>query len=339
MKQFFFFLICASTLAFADEYFYEDYQYQPYDADLFRRDVQVFSGHVSFLFWRVQEGGLDYALKMEHDSPPGIVYAQGKYHRATFDGEPGFRLALGFFRAPNYWELWTQYTRLTGRGEDSVSAPHHADRFLLGTWPQVTVGPLSRATSNIHLNYNVGDFLVDRFINPNPHLRARFIGGATVAWLDQNWVIRYFNEETVTTQIQNRWEYIGGGLRFGSSFDWYTGGWDLYLTGQTTLAYLLGSYHNISHQTTVISDLRIRDAHYFDIRSAFAIQAMFGLSWQKNFCSNRVEAFAGYELNTWFNLAEVYRSTGGGISEAKETLINSSLLTLQGLTARVSVDF
>ncbi len=330
MKHRFLSLIFTTAFLFADEYYYVDPI--PYDADLFRRDVQCMSGHVSFLYWRVEEGALDYALKMQHASPPGTVFAQGEYARATFDGEPGFRLALAFFRAPHYWEVWWQYTRLTARGSDSVSAPDQPDRFLTGTWPEVT-SPLTHATSHIHLNYNVADFLADCYSNPNPHLRARFIGGGTVAWINQNWIVHYDS-----TEIRNRWKYIGGGLRVGTMIDWFCG-WDIYMSGGTTIATLLGSYHNIATQTTIFSNFPIRDAHYFDIRPTFALQGIFGLSWQKNFCANRAEVFAGYEINTWFNLAEVHRSTAGLPSDAKETLINSSLLALQGLTARVTLDF
>lgn len=337
MKWMFCFLVCTTAFLFAEEIQTEEMP--PYDADLFKRDDQVFSGHVSFLFWRVQEGALDYALKMQHASPPGTVYAQGKYKIATFNGEPGFRLALGYFRAPHYWELWTQYTRLTARGENSVEKPEVADRFLTGTWPQIIPTPLSKASSHIHLNYNVGDFLVDRFFNPNPHLRLRFLGGSTVAWINQNWVIRYFDPEGVVTQIRNRWKFIGAGFRIGTMIDWYCG-YDLYLTATGTFASLLGSYHNITSQTAITAPLPIRDTHYSDARPTFSVQALVGLSWQKNFCSNRVEIFGGYELNSWFNLCEVYRSIGSvDPFAAKQTLINTGMLALQGLTTRVSVDF
>jgi hypothetical protein len=183
--------------------------------------------------------------------------------------------------------LWAQYTRLTARGEDDAFAPHDPSRFLVGTWPELTSGPLKRATSSIHLNYNVGDFLVDRFVNPNPHLRARFLGGGTVAWINQNWIVRYYENDLATTQIRNKWKYIGGGLRVGSSFDWFCG-YDIYMTGQATLASLLGSYHNTATQTTFEFDQPIRDAHYFDIRPVFQTQVMFGLSWQKNFSANSI---------------------------------------------------
>lgn len=307
-----------------------------YDADLFKRDTSVFSVHGSFLFWRVQEGALDYALKMEH---PGVTgYAQGKFHNATFNGDPGFRVALSYFRAPKYWEIWGQYTRMTSRGKNSVGAPGGSGEFLNGTWPQFITAPITHAESHIHLNYNVADLLVDRFFNPNPHLRIRFLGGGSAAWISQNWHIHYENAATENTLIRNWWRFIGGGVRIGSMIDWFCG-FDTYLTATVTGATFLGTYENKARQTASTSTLPIRDSHFSDVRSAFTVQAIFGPSWQKNFASSRMEIFAGYEINTWFNLQEVYRSTLGAANTAKETLINNSLIALQGLTARMTIDF
>lgn len=310
----------------------------PFDADLFRRDVSVFSFHGSFLFWRVQEGALDYALKMQQASPAGNSYASGKYHKATFNGEPGFRIAASYFRAPKYWEIWGQYTRLTSRGSNSVGKPTAADRHLVGTWPQGTSDALSEAESHIHMNYNVADLLVDRFFNPNPHLRIRFLGGGTAAWINQNWVIKYKNATDVITQIRNKWKYVGGGFRVGTMVDWFWGN-DIYLTANTNFGTLLGSYKNSVRQSVIDESLPIRNAKYSDVRPAFTVQALFGPSWQKNFASARMEIFAGYELNTWFNLQEVYRSTSNAADQAKETWQNTGLIALQGLTARATIDF
>lgn len=312
--------------------------YQPHDADLYRRDVPVFSFHGSFLYWRVQEGALDYALKMQHTAPAIDNYAEGKFHKATFNGEPGFRIAASYFRAPHYWELWGQYTRLTARGKNSVGTPTQSGKFLTGTWPQIIDAPLSEAESKIHLNYNVADLVADRYFNPNPHLRVRFIGGGTAAWINQNWIIRYKNATDQISRIQNKWKFLGGGFRIGTMVDWF---WekDIYLTGTATVGTLLGSYHNKVKQTASTIDLPVRNANFSDIRPAFHVQGSFGPSWQKNFCNARLEIYAGYEINTWFNLQEVYRSTSNSADLAKETWLNTGLIALQGLTTRVTLDF
>jgi hypothetical protein len=66
---------------------------------------------------------------------------------------------------------------------------------------------------------------------------------------------------------------------------------------------------------------------------------LIGPSWQKNFTCNRIEIFAGYEMNLWFNLQEIYRSTSGVPSAEKQTWQTTNALVLQGLTTRIVYDF
>ena len=318
----------------------------PFDADLFRKDVQVYSLEGELLYWRVQEGALDYALKMKAGGwGPNQCYAQGNYENATFDGDPGFRAALRFFRATRHWDFLVQYTRLTATGSNSADKPSPSDRFITGTWPQIFTNPMASAHSYIHMNYNVADLLVSRVFFPNPHLRLRFVGGGVVTWMDQFWKVLYADSGSFETKIANRWKFIGGGLKIGTTFDWY---WftDIYMTGGTSFGALLGSYHNLAEQRTNFQPtpsfnpaLPVRYAHFCDVRPAFQGQFYLGPSYQKNFTNQRLEIFAGYELVAWLNLQEIYRSTSGSPSDAKETLINTGLVALQGLTARVSVDF
>jgi hypothetical protein len=320
---------------------------QPFDADLFHRCNQVYSFDATFLFWRVQEGALDYALKMKESGwGPSECFAQGKFEKATFDGDPGFRAAVRFFRAPHYWEFWAQYTRLTAEGSNKATKPSPAGDFLTGTWPQIFSSPMAWATSHIHMNYNVADLLISRVFYPNPHLRIRVTGAGTVAWINQFWKVLYSDWMGFQTKIGNRWSFIGGGLKMGTTFDWY---WfsNIYMTGGATLGSLVGSYKNSALQTTNFQPspafntaIPLRNTHFSDVRPTFFVQLYLGPSYQKNLgCDQRCEFFVGYELNTWLNLQEIYRSSSGAPSEAKETKINTGALCLQGLTARATYDF
>ena len=316
------------------------------DSDLFKKNAQIYAGHVEFLYWTVAEGALDYALKMRHDAwGPTPSYAQGRFENAGYDFGPGFRLGLHYFRAPNYWELKWQYTRMTNRGESHSNKPNAPEQFLTGTWPQITTAPLLEAISHIHLNYNVFDMLVDRVFIPNPHLKLRVIGGALIAWMDQDWKVRYIDSSSHSTTIRNRWHFVGAGLKTGSMVDWY---WarDLYLTGVGTFGVLMGSYSNCAKQTTTFlptpedhTAVPVRNASYHDVRPSVTAQMMLGPSWQKNYPNNRIEVFAGFEMNIWFNLQEIYRSTAGVPLAAKETWINTGVLALYGITTRLTVDF
>lgn len=322
---------------------YDELEGEP---DLFKRYDQIVSGSVEFLYWTIAESGLDYALKMQRDAwGPTPSYAQGYYKNATYGMDPGLRLGFLYFRAPHYWEIRWQYTRMTSRGENSAQKPDQPEQFLTGTWPQITTAPLTGAHSKLHFNYNVFDWLVDRVFFPNPHLRLRLLGGAAVAWMDQDWKVIYNDATPFFTTIRNRWSFIGAGLKSGTIVDWYWTG-DLYMTAQGFFGLLIGSYSNRSEQTTTFQPtgaddptVPVRDGRYKDTRPTVTGQMIFGPSYQKNFCSSRLEIFAGFEMNVWFNLQEVYRSTQAAASMAKETWINSGLLSLYGLTTRVSLDF
>src|SRR3990167_3924571 len=319
----------------------------PFDADLFRKDAEGFSVHGDFLYWSVQEGALDYAIKMIHSAwGPEFCFAQGKYKSATFNLDPGFRISGSFFRAPKYWEIWGQYTRLTVYGNNHATAPTGVDEFLTGTWPQIFTSPVVKADSHVFMNYNIADFWFDRVFLPNPHLRMRFLGGGLVAWINQFWKVLYTDAENEQTKLSNRWKFTGGGLRMGILLDWY---WfeDVYMTAGTTFAALLGTYKNTSKQWVNFSptsgaynpSLPLRDGSFKDVRPAFAGQFYLGPSYQKNFPNNRIELFACYELNAWLNLQESFRSTTGTPSTAKESWINTAMIALQGLTTRATIDF
>jgi hypothetical protein len=203
---------------------------------------------------------------------------------------------------------------------------------------------MRQAKSHLHLNYNLVDFYTDRVFNPNQHLRLRVIGGMIGGWMDQMWKILYFEQQGNETSITNRWNFGAGGLKVGTSVDWYWTG-ELYVTATAAFSALLGLYHNSSLITTTYepaghdSSLPVANSRYSDIRSSFLSQFALGPSYQHNFSDSRLEVFVGYELSIWTNLQEVYRSSNSAASDAKQTWINSSALSLQGLTARVTYDF
>ncbi|MDP1608659.1 MAG: Lpg1974 family pore-forming outer membrane protein [Chlamydiales bacterium] len=324
----------------------------PFDADLFRKEEQVVSGHLEFLYWTIEEGALDYALKMNSPAWGNALsdanYAQGHFQTAGYSFDPGMRLAFSFFRASRYWEVKWQYTRVTFRGSDEATAPTGTNEFLTATWPQIISSPLTKATSHLHFNYNVFDALLSRVFHPNPHLRIKMIGGPTAAWMSQQWIVHYLNGGGDNSRLNNQWSYAAGGLKLGTTVDWF---WstDFYVTATGFAGLFMGSYHNQSKQTASTApagavgsydpSIPLKNAKLENIRASFTAQMSLGPSWQKNFEHSRVEAFAGYEITIWTNLQELYRSTAGAPSASKQTWLSTSLLALHGISIRTSVDF
>lgn len=326
-----------------------------WDRNLFRTDAQIPSVHLEFLYWKALEGDLSYALKMTQPSwntgNPGATSAScGTYQNAQFEIDPGFRIGTSFFRAPHYWEAYVQYTRVTSSGDQTSYRPTAPNESLNATWQLPTnsgsAAPLAVASSYVHLNYNVADAFFTRYFHPNPHLRIRILGGFTGAWLNQTTAINYLDTESNNSQIEAKWKYWGAGLRFGMTSDWY---WftDLYMTARLTFAGLIGSYRNQNFQkTSIVPDAGQYDtsrpfgkSDYKDGRAVSNVQMIFGPSWQKAFKNSRIELFAGCEYNMWTNLQETYHSELASPTASKAFWVNSGLLTMVGLTTRLTIDF
>ena len=118
------------------------------------------------------------------------------------------------------------------------------------------------------------------------------------------------------------------------------------MTAHGSLSLLIGSYSNHAKQTTTFQptaldnpSVPVRDTSYHDVRPALTAQMMLGPSWQKNYAHSRFELFAGFEMNAWLNLQEIYRSTSSTSWGAKETWMSTSVLALYGLTTRLTYDF
>lgn len=321
--------------------------------DLYQITRPTIFTNLEFLYWRVEEGALDYAYLMNKPvwgTTPS--YVQGDEKRTHFRYEPGLRASVGYFNAPKYYEVWLQYTWLYDHGRRTANAPSAANTFLLSTFPTEFTQPVQKASTQVGLHYHVIDLLVDRVFNPNPHLRLRVLGGIPLTYQKHNWHIKYFDTLGNITKFLNHWRFYGGGLKAGINFDWYWGP-HIYMTALFSSGLLLGSYKNLTYgKTTVIPvpadnpDVAFTNALRKDLRLAYTVQCLIGPSYQQNFCNFRFEFFAGYEFNAWFNLQEVYRSTqlntgfgAPGVSGFVQTIQETGVLGMHGLTARLTLDF
>ncbi len=317
--------------------------------DLFNKNDETFLVSGEALYWTVSEGALDYAIRMHSPSwGQSDSYAQGNIERAKFNWEPGYRFALGYYRALNFWEVDFQWTYIHLQGHDRAKRPPaNENRFITGTYPQVFPAPVDHTTSHIYLHYKMAELMAHRVFHPfdNPHLRMKVLGGLTGVWLHQGWKVRYFDAQLNNTMINNRWKYWGFGLRAGLSFDWFWGR-DFYATGKVTTGLVVGHYQNHAKQeTSVIPQpgdnpaVPIQDVRYDDYRASYTLQFLLGPSYQKSFNSWRMEIFTGYEMTIWSNLQEMFRSTSAPADQAKQTWLNTGLVSLHGLTTRATFNF
>lgn len=305
---------------------------------LFSTRQQVFSD-IEFLYWLANEGSLDYSISMTKPStnPGQKVDAQGDYQLAEYDWEPGFRVSFGFYRATRYWEVIGVYTRLISSNSNHANKPEGEGVFLSSTFPTTVNAPLLSADSHIKLRYHLTDLIATRVFDPNPHLRIHMFASIATAWISQNWKVNYFDSRESETTILNKWRFRGGGMRVGLYGDWYWTG-HIYLTGRSSLAAVVGSYHNNS-KITLTGDDVIANTSYEDHRLVTHGQLSIGPSWQQPGKCMDIQLFLGYEFNGWFNLQEIYRSLPANDSQPHPTIMNPGTLALHGLTLRLTLGF
>lgn len=319
-----------------------------YDCDLFSKDVKVLFTNIEVLYWTVNEGALDYAIKMKKSAWGDPTDAVGHYKRAEFGWDPGVRVNFGYFNAPHYWDAYLQYTYFMSSGHESVHRPHGDHLFLNGTWPQPDPSgdvPLAHANSEINLRMHLVDFLATRRFHPNPHLRIRVNAGIKLGWLRQNWEVNYRDTDQNKSHLHNQWHFTGAGLQMGATVDWFLGKGGYYLTMGASGSCMAGGFHNVSKQKSNFAGpgfnpgLPLRNAHYQDTRLVPHFQALAGPSWQQSYKKIRTEVFIGYELNLWANLHEVIRTSSDAPTAPKLTTLDSGWIGIQGVTFRWNLDF
>ncbi len=319
-----------------------------YDSDLFRKNEKVFFVNAEFLYWAIDEGVSDYAIRMEQPPWGNTTDAIGHYKHASFDWDPGFRFNFGYFNAPHYWDIYAQYTYFKGDGKNHVKAPTAPGLLLNGTWahpdPTGTVS-LATASSEISLKMNLLEVLVSRRFHPNPHLRIEMYGGFNMLWIRQNWEVNYQDLNNQKSSLRNDWRYKAPGIRTGFSLDWFLGRHGFYLTASSSLCCFSGYYRNSSKETSTYAQggynpsLPLKNTLYRDVRLVPQFKALIGPSWQWSFERARTEIFLGYEFSILTNLQETYRSSNGAPSSSKQTYVNGGSIGMQGGTLRANLDF
>lgn len=305
-----------------------------------------FFGTVDFLYWTVKEGALSYAIK---DCPSSNFYStikgqfpHGDVQNGSFNARPGVRFEVGYYNAPNHWEIAGGYTYFKTHGSECVRGGENPNHPLISTFPlnlppePTKFSGVSLASCCTELKYQIGDLGISRVFIPNPHLKMRFLGGITGAFLTHELDARY-KVEKFDRFVSVDWNYRAGGLRVGLTGDWWLHWQNLYLSGKATLAGFMGRYRNTFCENSERHNLGL--ICYEDTRFAEQIQLLLGPSWQCVTKSYYYSILVGYELNGWFNLQETPITHYTVTPYYKPLVWNTSAIALHGLTVRFTGGF
>lgn len=335
--------------------------------------------NLEFLYWKLDETGLDYAV---HKKQGELAYQNlnpgadqrpqdgllGEVHQIDFEWSPGFRVGFGH-RFENLWELSGVYTFYYTDGSDHVNVKNSNFQFIdaaihdpageaiTPAGINAFIGVLIGAKARGQFWYHIGDIeLATEFSLPRM-ISLRFCVGPSIAFIQQKFHATYFDNDSPSFSPSQfsfytfDWKFKGAGVKLGMDSHWnFYKEFNLLFGGAFSSIY--GSYTNIfkSHirgnpdlPTTTFSG-PLNNATFKNGRVIYGTRLLGGIEWNKAFAKWNLDLFAKYELNTWFNLTDQYRTDistqdTSGFEQAILRQLQTPPLNLQGITVGANINF
>jgi len=304
-----------------------------------------------FLYWKADISGLISAYSKSFPITPDGFPAEdelvGKVHQINYKWAPAFRFSGGYRFQRDLWELKGIYTYYHTTDSNTATIPDGAFSSLAGTLGYFTDGTLIvRIPSKADFRYQIGDLLLDRLFSLSDKIKLTFFTGGRGAYIAQKWKVRNIANNGSFSTHKMQWAFKGGGVNIGMGSQWLLGSGFAFTSGGS-LSTLYGDYDNTYRATTTRSTPGIvNDANFGDSRVVFGVQFSSGFSWTYDFedVSESFSLYAAYELNSWFNLNELYQladidATAHDPSSAKPTIMKTSPVSLQGLVVGATLRF
>jgi len=302
---------------------------------------------VDFLWWTAEEGALSYAVKGQPTPPSGQNIGQsGDLEKSKFDWDPGVRASLAYRFCPSFWETELEYAYININGSNAFNAPSDLTRNLTSTYLKGGQFVISRAPSHLDLTHQTAHLALARRFLFEDHLILRLSMAFTGTWIDQEWEFQYQGTGGIKVKHDHDWSFKGGGMRLGFDTDWYIGkGFSLF--GKVSGASYIGFYkneikaHTNNANTIFLEPYDIQDTTYSDQRLVNNLQFLMGPRYGQQVSWWGFEIFAGYELNTWFNLQEQSQSAIEVNSPliTRPTILSRGILGYQGFTGQLKFTF
>lgn len=327
---------------------------------LYTKDIGFFFG-AEFLYWTVKEGStLQYAYRKNFPvfqvgpQDGAAMGLAGRAQKANFNWDPGFRLKAGYQFGHDNWQLFAEYTWFHARGRNTSKKPagfatqddNELIPVLAVTFPTIFTSFVNEVKSHIRFTENILDLKVERFVGLSKYLVLGFNAGYEGAWIAQHWKLMALSNPVFAqhTLTKENWHFSGAGPLIGVDSDWYlTKNFTLYFNGMGSILY--GFYDHFVEtlpSTGVVNNILQRahsKNHHFVPHTTLEI----GLDWDYRFGRrSSVNFYAGYEINSWFNLEEVYHFDDNGTMIPGADLaysVEKNVLNTHGLTVGVEFHF
>lgn len=303
----------------------------------------------SFLYWTARLDTLTYAKSGFGNLTTATSPNKGDVQSVDWSWDPGFKVAMGWNFCHGCWDMLLQYTWFYTNVGDSKRSQFMQAGFEIFTpsFQSLDVPHFEKAHAHYDLHYQVGDLEFGRNFYVSKTLKLRPFVGAKGTWQKQDYNVFYetlplqalFQQFTFNYTARFDHSLWGIGVRMGMNTSWQfskvfslygdfalTGMWVHYDTDRKDTFQLVDTNQPFQEE---ISTVNIQD-HLRIIRPV--IELAIGLRAETYYSCGRYHflAQAGWETQIWPNQT-LFISLNDHYDRFD--------LTLQGLTAKVRLDF
>jgi hypothetical protein len=253
-----------------------------------------------WLNWQAHRGGLDFASFVDP-----IWLTPATLESLDYDRDNGLRVGLGYL-FDSGWDVGWNYTYFRTSAAGAIDQAVNPGLVLIATRSYFDLA-VDSVAAQADLDYQVHDIEAGRRLIVTDNTDVRLFGGFRWAKIDQAERQQYTYQgelqSPVTGTIDGRSELEAYGIRLGAQTQWTTR-WGLGLFGRLAGSVLVGSFDVQQQEVDEVEGtiLNFSDEYY---QAVPGVEAAVGASWTWR----AWEVAGGYEMTTWFNLAEIERSS------------------------------
>lgn len=309
--------------------------------------------HGEFLWMQPMEGGLEFA--MAQDSSPNSLFplTNGQIKGFSSDSNrwkfnPGFRIGFGFYFGEDTWNLLVDWTYI--RMKTKASFEKSSGNLLPLYFPANNTGIAQRHMQDVSAEW-IGDYdTVDVMLGKPYHVSRSYISNPTigmrVAWIDQEYHIRYFMDFLPFLPLRERDvffenDFWGIGLRaaYEGKFVIFSG-WQI--IGKVAFSMLFSKFDMEQRGRMGFFHPRT-DSYLYDTGDKFYglrtnAEMSLGCSYKRLFYKKYFAVFnVAYEFHHWWNQNQARRFLSSDPT-ANDTVSRGDL-SFNGFMFGIAFDF
>lgn len=253
------------------------------------------------LYWRATES-IDWVLTNNLNSSNQTI----GYQTISYQFDPGFRVGLGVSSPVDTKIYFTKF-----RTDVKDSATGNLTPTFLGA--KLAGGTYTRGNTDFDIDYNVIDWDIGKHFQSMPYLDLMPFIGVKGGWINQDIVTTLTGSKNITEYMKNDFSGIGPKVGISaSSTGWHYGATHINLNTIFSAGYLWGHWELKDIANGFDVGLNNHEFGSLAIQSSLGIAAIY----------HNLSLSLNYELNDWFNQAQIFDDATGG---------HNNDLILQGL--------